>query len=70
MSKSASLRAAIYAFAMLSGSTNGLEAQGTVTDDSLFSLALGTQKRVKIYLPPSYHRTRTRPLWPLWSVHS
>lgn len=35
-------------------------ARGQIRPDSLFSHALGVQKRLLVYLPPSYQRERTR----------
>ena len=63
------IRAAIYAGVLLCVIGRGLEAQGTVADDSLVSLALGTQKPLKIYLPPSYHRDGTRRFPTLYYLH-
>jgi putative tributyrin esterase len=43
-----------------SGSPNAATASGTVVEASFLSEALGVQKHVLVYLPPSYNRDTTR----------
>ncbi len=64
-----SLRAAACVCVLLSWVAAGLRAQGAVSDDSLFSPSLGSQKHFKVYLPTSYHRVSARRFPVLYYLH-
>ena len=55
-----SWRPLALAASLMAASVVADSARGQVRPDSLFSHALGVQKRLLVYLPPSYHRETAR----------